>query len=182
VSTDVDLQTRVVLDLADEPTPDPATVTPDGRRLERLIEGVRVRPAIVQSDERGSVTEMFNPAWDFSDEPLVYAYTTTIRPGQKKGWVVHHEQSDRLFYDNGAAKIVLYDAREGSPTKGLVNEIFLGAANRALLLIPPGVVHAVVNIGETELRFVNMPTRPYDHARPDKSRLPADTPAIPYQL
>jgi dTDP-4-dehydrorhamnose 3,5-epimerase len=77
---------------------------------------------------------------------------------------------------------VLYDAREGSATNGLVNEVFLGSANRGLLLIPPGIVHAVVNIGEDELRFVNLPTRPYDHERPDKARLPADTAAIPYEL
>ena len=170
------------LDIAEAPVLDTPTVTADGRRLETMIDGVRVRPAVVQSDERGSLTEMFNPAWDFSDEPLVYAYITTVRRAAKRGWVVHYEQADRLFFDNGAAKIVLYDARRDSPTKGLVNELFLGSANRALLLIPPGVVHAVVNIGEDELRFVNMPTRPYHHDRPDKARLPADSAAIPYEL
>ena len=171
-----------VLDIATEPAPDAPTVTPDGRRLETLIEGVRVRPAIVQSDERGSVTEVYSPAWGLSDEPLVYVYATTIRAGRKKGWVVHYEQTDRLFFDSGAAKIVLYDARRGSATHGLVNEVFLGTANRGLLLIPPGVIHAVVNIGAEELRFLNMPTRPYRHDKPDKSRLPADTHAIPYEL
>jgi hypothetical protein len=40
----------------------------------------------------------------------------------------------------------------------------------------------VVNVGPTELRFVNVPTEPYRHERPDKYRLPADTSAIPYQL
>jgi dTDP-4-dehydrorhamnose 3,5-epimerase len=171
-----------VLDLAAEPTPDVPTVTPDGRRIEILIDGVRLRPAVVQSDERGSVTEIYSPAWGLSEEPLVYAYATTIRPGQKKGWVVHYEQTDRLFFDIGAAKIVLYDARRGSATHGLVNEVFLGSENRGLLLIPPGVIHGVVNIGAEELRFLNMPTRAYRHDSPDKSRLPADTDAIPYEL
>ncbi|MEA2349698.1 MAG: hypothetical protein QOG86_639, partial [Thermoleophilaceae bacterium] len=39
-----------------------------------------------------------------------------------------------------------------------------------------------VNVGPTELRYVNMPTQPYRHERPDKQRLPADTSAIPYDL
>jgi dTDP-4-dehydrorhamnose 3,5-epimerase len=58
----------------------------------------------------------------------------------------------------------------------------MGAANRGLLTIPAGVVHAVVNVGTDEVRFVNMPTRPYDHERPDKFRPPPDTSEIPYRL
>src|SRR4051812_39029945 len=171
---------RPRLDMPIAPVADRPTVTPEGERIEERIEDVRVRPAIVQSDERGSVTEIYSESWDFSDDPLVYVYQTTIRVGQKKGWVVHYDQADRLFFENGAVKVVLYDARAGSPTFGLVNELFFGSANRALLLIPAGVFHAVVNIGESELSFVNCPTRPYQHANPDKSRLPVDTDAIPY--
>lgn len=153
------------------PVPDPQTVTPGGERLGEIIDG-----------ERGSLTEIYNPAWDLADEPLVYAYQATIHPGQKKGWVVHLEQADRLFFSNGAAKVVLYDARRSSPSHGLAQELFLGEVNRGLVKIPPGVVHAVVNVGPRELRFVNLPTRPYCHESPDKSRLPLDTDAIPYRL
>jgi dTDP-4-dehydrorhamnose 3,5-epimerase len=175
-----DATSRVTLDIAVEPTPDIPTVTPDGERLAPLIEGVVVRAAVVHSDGRGTLTEIFSPAWGWDDEPLVYVYQATIRPGQLKGWVVHLEQDDRLFFDDGTAKVVLYDARAGSPTKGMINELFLGAANRALLRIPAGVFHAVANVGDTELRFVNLPTQPYRHDRPDKARLPAGSSAIPY--
>jgi dTDP-4-dehydrorhamnose 3,5-epimerase len=173
---------RAEIDIAVQPQPDPPTVTPEGERLEQLIDGVRIRPAKVQSDERGTLTEILSEAWDFTDEPLVYVYQTTIRVGKTKGWVIHFEQDDRLFFDNGAVKVVLYDARAGSPTHGMLNELFFGSANRGLLRIPAGVFHAVGNTGESEVRFVNMPTRPYRHERPDKARLPADTGAIPYRL
>ena len=173
---------RPELDLAIAPLDDVSTVTPEGERIEQRIEGVRVRPAVVHSDERGSVTEIYSESWDFSDDPLVYVYQVTIRVGQTKGWVVHFEQDDRMFFDDGAVKVVLYDARKPSSTFGLVNELFFGSANRALLRIPVGVFHAVVNIGESEARFVNCPTRPYRHANPDKARLPLDTDAIPYRL
>jgi dTDP-4-dehydrorhamnose 3,5-epimerase len=163
-------------------TPEPQTVTPAGERLDRSIDGVRLRPAITHSDERGSLTEIDDPGWGFTDEPVVYVYEARIHPGQKKGWIVHFEQDDRLFFSVGSAKVVLYDARTGSPTQGLVQELFLGSVNRGLLRIPAGVVHAVVNVGPDEVRFVNLPTRPYRHERPDKLRFPLDTDAIPYEL
>jgi dTDP-4-dehydrorhamnose 3,5-epimerase len=180
--TETDAQRPVEIDVALQPVPDRQTVTPQGERLSKSIDGVLVRPAVTQSDERGSVTEAYNPDWGFTDEPLVYVYETTIHPGQKKGWIVHFEQDDRLFFSNGAAKVVLYDARPTSPTHGLVQELFFGEVGRGLLRIPAGVFHAVVNVGGAELRFVNMPTRPYRHERPDKYRLSTDTAAIPYSL
>ena len=170
------------LDLPGGGIPDPQTVTPAGERLDEFIDGVRLRSPITHSDERGSLTEVFDPAWGFSDDPVVYVYEARIHPGQKKGWVVHGEQDDRLYFRVGSAKVVLYDARSSSPTRGLVQELFVGAANPALVRIPAGVVHAVVNVGPDEVMFVNMPTRPYRHERPDKIRFPSDTDAIPYDL
>jgi dTDP-4-dehydrorhamnose 3,5-epimerase len=140
----------VELDIAVTPLADVPTVTPEGDRLAPRIEGVLLRAATVHSDERGSLTEILNPAWRFTEEPIVYVYQATIRPGQKKGWVVHREQDDRLFFDDGTAKVVLYDARAASPTKGMINELFLGSANWALLRVPAGVFHAVVNVGASE--------------------------------
>ena len=174
--------TDVEIDAALPTVPEEQTVTPEGERLERFIDGVQLRKAVTHSDERGTLTEVYDPAWGFTEDPLVYVYQATIHPGQKKGWVVHLEQDDRLFFSNGAAKIVLYDARPSSPTHGLIQEVFLGEVNRGLLRIPAGVVHAVVNIGPSELRFVNMPSRPYRHEQPDKRRVLADTGSIPYEL
>jgi dTDP-4-dehydrorhamnose 3,5-epimerase len=170
------------LDVPVTPIPDPPTVTPSGERLAPVIDGVITRRVVVQSDERGSVSEIFNPAWGFTSEPIVYVYETTIHPRQKKAWIVHREQDDRLFFNQGAAKVVLYDARVGSPTKGLVSELFVGAANQTLLRIPAGVFHGVVNVGPDPVRFINLPTRPYRHDNPDKLRLPADSEAIPYRI
>ncbi|HKP91364.1 MAG TPA: dTDP-4-dehydrorhamnose 3,5-epimerase family protein [Thermoleophilaceae bacterium] len=163
-------------------SPEPQTVTPEGERLDEFIDGVSLRPAITHSDERGSLTEIYDPAWGFTDEPLVYVYESRIHPGQKKAWIVHFEQDDRLFFSVGSAKVVLYDARTDSPTQGQVQELFLGTVNRGLLRIPAGVVHGIVNIGPDEVRFVNMPTRAYRHEQPDKLRFAADTDAIPYEL
>ena len=157
-------------------------MTPDGTRVQALIDGVRLRPAVTQVDERGTLCEIYDPGWGFTDEPLVYVYQTTVEPGQAKGWMLHRLQDDRLFFSSGRAKVVLFDERDGSPTHGLINEHYFSDHRRGLLRIPAGVWHAVQNIGQTEVVFVNCPTRPYNHADPDKYRLPLNTPAIPYRL
>ncbi len=164
------------------PKKDVQTVTPTGESVAPRINGVQVRLAVTIPDERGEICEMYSPAWGLSDEPLVYVYQVVIRPYQIKGWTVHQLQSDRLFFSSGAAKIVLYDNRADSPTHKMVNEIFLTERNRGLVVIPPGVYHVVQNVGDTEVVFINMPTRPYDHADPDKYRLPLNNDLIPYRF
>lgn len=161
---------------------DPQTVTPEGEPVAPRIAGVKVRPAVTHPDERGELCEVFNPAWGFHDEPLVYVYQVGIRPHKIKGWVVHREQDDRLFISLGTVKIVLYDDRADSPTHGMINEIFLGERNRALITIPAGVFHAIQNVGDVDAVFINLPTRPFNHAKPDKLRLPLDTDQIPYRF
>jgi dTDP-4-dehydrorhamnose 3,5-epimerase len=137
---------------------------------------------VTQTDERGSLCEVYDERWGFTEEPVVYVYTVNVPPGQKRGWVVHADQDDRLFISRGAVKVVLYDARPESPTFQRLQEIYSGEFERTLLRIPAGVFHGVVNIGQVDVEFVNMPTRPYLHERPDKYRLPDDTDAIPYSL
>ena len=161
---------------------DAQSVTPDGELVQVPIDGVRVRPAITHLDERGSVCEIYDPAWGFTDEPLVYVYQTTIRPGQVKGWVLHLEQDDRLFFSLGDVKVVLFDVRVDSPTYESVNVLCFGESNRALVRIPRGVYHALQNVGRTDAVFVNSPTRAYRHEDPDKYRLPLDTDRIPYRF
>src|SRR6266545_173022 len=119
------------------------TVTEKSEPIADLIEGVVRRSSITHPDERGTLTEIFNPVWDFSDEPLVYVYQVTIRPGQIKGFVLHRAYSDRLFFSLGTSKVVLYDDREDSPTRGMLNELFFSEESRGHLVIPPNVWHAV---------------------------------------
>ncbi len=164
------------------PKKDVQTVTPDGKTVKRLIEGVVVRPAVTLPDERGTVCEVFNPAWGVHPDALVYVYQVTIRPGHVKGWVVHELQDDRIFVSSGTMRFVLFDNRLDSPTYGKINDICIGVENRALVIIPKGVFHAVQNVGIVDSLFVNMPTRAYDHANPDKRRLPLVNDLIPFSF
>lgn len=166
---------------SDVPRKDVQMATPEGARRE-LIDGVRIREARTIPDDRGTLCVAYDPRWGFSDEPMVYAYEVTLRPGAIKGWILHEGYDDRLFLAAGSVKWVLFDDRAGSPTRGLLTELFFDEHHRSLLRIPRGVWHAVQNIGGEDSRMVNFPTEPYDYESPDKVRLPIDTESIPYSF
>jgi len=61
--------------------PDASTVTPQGVRKSNRIDGVSLRRTVAHPDERGEVTEIFNPEWGIVPEPCVHVYQTMMRPG-----------------------------------------------------------------------------------------------------
>jgi dTDP-4-dehydrorhamnose 3,5-epimerase len=161
---------------------DTQTVTPRGERLAQLPEGAVLRDLITHTDERGTVCELYDPRWGVHPDPLVFAYTFSIRPGAAKGWGLHREHDDRYAFLAGELEVVLYDDREDSTTSGLEARLCLSALRRQLLTIPAGVWHAERNIGAVDAVVVNFPTIQYDHAKPDKYRLPLDTTELPVEL
>lgn len=161
---------------------DAASVDARGDPLAPLPHGVTFRESPTHVDERGWVSEIYSSAWDWHPDPLVFVYAFTVRPGRVKGWGMHRRHEDRYFLVHGHMKVVFYDAREGSPTSGMVSEVVLGPENRRLVNIPPGIWHANWNIGTDDVLVINCPTTPYDHAHPDKYRLPLDTDQIPYRF
>ncbi len=167
---------------ASKPTQRESTVKPDGTLKRRLIEGVQIRKLVTHLDPRGSVTELLDSRWDIATDPMVYTYFVSIRPGQVKGWIRHTHQCDRVAIILGSLQWVLYDGRPDSPTHGMVNDLTYGTADRALILVPPGVWHAVRNVAETDSFFVNQPTRVYTHEAPDKELLPLKNEIIPYRF
>lgn len=161
---------------------DGATVAAEGAPLRRLTHGVTLRRLITHTDDRGSLTELFDPRWGFHPDPLVFAYTFSIRPGVAKGWNLHRRHEDRYALLQGEMELILFDPRPDSPTCGETCRIVLAERDRCLVNVPTNVWHADRNIGTTDVVVVNFPTIQYDHADPDKWRLPLDTPLIPYRF
>ena len=88
-----------------------------------MIEGVRVKKLKVIPDERGRLMEMLR-----ADDDLFVkfgqVYMTTAYPGVVKGWHYHKKQIDNMVVIKGMMKVVLYDSRKDSKTRGEVNEFF----------------------------------------------------------
>jgi dTDP-4-dehydrorhamnose 3,5-epimerase len=145
-----------------------------------MIEGVKTKKLKVIPDERGRLMEMLR-----SDDELFITfgqvYLTTAYPGVVKGWHYHKKQTDNMVVAKGMMKIVLYDAREGSATKGEVNEFFMGIHNTILLQIPPFVFHGFKCIGEEEAMVINCPTETFNYEDPDEFRVDPHENDIPYE-
>lgn len=161
---------------------DKATVTPEGAPLRNLIHGVTIRKLITHTDERGTVTELFDPRWGFHPDPLLFVYTFTIRPNVVKGWNLHQGHEDRYAILQGEMELVLFDPREESPTYQQICRIVLSEKDRCIVNVPINVWHADHNIGDRDVIAINFPTVPYDHSAPDKWRLPINTPLIPHKF
>jgi dTDP-4-dehydrorhamnose 3,5-epimerase len=155
---------------------------PSGKPAARLTEGVVIRDLTTIADERGSLVELYDPRWNYHPDPLVFSYSFTIRPGYVKGWNLHKEHEDRYAILQGEMALVLFDLRPDSTTYGEVCKIILSERHRRLVNVPKLVWHADHNIGDKDVVVINYPTLPYDHANPDKYRLPIDTDLIPYSF
>ncbi|MFH1615452.1 MAG: dTDP-4-dehydrorhamnose 3,5-epimerase family protein [Planctomycetota bacterium] len=144
-----------------------------------LINGVAVRSAKVLPDERGRLGEIMR-ADDPWFEKFGQVYFTTTYPGVVKAWHYHKKQTDHLYIIKGTVKIALFDDRSDSPTKGRVNELYLGEHLPGLLRIPPGVQHGWMCISETEACIINIVSEMYDYTNPDELRTHPHDNHIPY--
>jgi dTDP-4-dehydrorhamnose 3,5-epimerase len=150
-------------------------------RIPDQIHGVDLRRLEPKADGRGNLIVMLSDRFGESYR-TPHAYLVTAAADSVRAWVIHKIQHDRLAFARGQVRVVLYDIRPDSPTYRRLNVIDVGEANKVLLTIPPFVVHGVQNLGQEDTFFVNLPTRAYDPARPDKARLPKDHPGIPYRF
>jgi len=89
-------------------------------------------------------------------------YFSTIYPSVVKGWHIHQRMTLNYAVVSGMIKLVLYDDREDSPTRGEANELFIGEANYALVTIPPGVWNGFKGIGIGPAILANCATEPHD--------------------
>ncbi|MEW6614428.1 MAG: dTDP-4-dehydrorhamnose 3,5-epimerase family protein [Thermodesulfobacteriota bacterium] len=142
-----------------------------------MIQGVTIKPLRKIPDERGSVMHMMRVD-DPEFEKFGEIYFSTVYPGVIKGWHIHKEMTLNYAVIYGMIKLVLYDERENSPTKGKIQEIFLGLNNYCLVKIPPLVWNGFKGIGTTISIVANLATIPH---RPDEiERLDPFNNHIPY--
>lgn len=144
-----------------------------------MINGVKIKRLKMIPDERGRLMELLR-----SDDDIFVrfgqVYMTTAYPGVVKGWHYHKKQIDNFVVVQGMMKIVLYDNRPDSPTRGEINEFFMGDYNPMLLSIPNLVIHGFKCISQNEAIVINCPTEVYDYNNPDEYRIDPHTNDIPY--
>lgn len=142
-----------------------------------MIDGVRLVPLKQIPDERGKIMHMLR-----ADEPhfeqFGEIYFSVVYPGVVKAWHIHKEMTLNYAVISGMIKLVLYDSREDSPTKGEIQELFIGEDNYVLVKIPHGVYNGFEGIGTRPAIVANCATIPH---RPDEiARLDPFKNDIPY--
>lgn len=142
-----------------------------------MIDGVIVKPLRRIPDERGAIFHMLKRT-DPEFEEFGEIYFSVANPGAIKGWHLHEVMTLNYAVVSGMIKLVLYDQREGSPTHGEVQEIFMGDLNYVLVRVPPGVVNGFKGISVAPAIVANCATHPHDPA--EISRIDPFTKDIPY--
>src|SRR5258708_20881004 len=159
---------------------DSQLVTKEWQFIQHPIDGVSLHEVLHVPRDHGVITETYRPEWDPSGLPIVHVYQSRLYPGAIGAWSCHAKTIDRLFVNHGHLKLVLYDGRADSPTRGRVIELHAGDARPAFVHIPIGVWHGVQNVGPSDALMLNYPSRAYQHDNPAPSRLPWDSNEIPY--
>lgn len=146
-----------------------------------LIEGVKVQALQLWPDDRGFFLEVqriglglaahFPPATSQVSTALTYA-------GSIKAFHYHLEQTDCWTPAIGMFQVALVDLREGSPTFGERNTLYVGQLRPWQILIPPGVGHGYKVIGEERAALIYMTDRFYNPK--DEGRIAYNDPGIHY--
>jgi dTDP-4-dehydrorhamnose 3,5-epimerase len=157
-------------------------VTPSWDVALDLIDGVRTRDVRNIVTANGVTTEVFREDWGIAADAVQQVIHVSLRAGAISAWHMHERKTDHLMAVGGHLRAVLYDDREGSPTRGKLNVLHLSIARPTLVVIPPGVWHGIQNLHDGESTFVNFFDLQYDYADPDDWRLPPDTSEIPYRF
>lgn len=142
------------------------------------IEGVLIQELAQIDTAGGPVLHMLR-----GDGPLFRGfgeiYFSEVMPGAVKAWKRHRLQTQHFAAPGGLIEVVIYDDREHSPTRGVVESHLLGRPDHyRLLRIPPLLWYGFTARGDTPGLLANCADIP--HSPDESERLPMDSPLIPY--
>jgi dTDP-4-dehydrorhamnose 3,5-epimerase len=142
-----------------------------------MIDGVLIHPLRQIPDERGKVMHMLRRDDPFFEQ-FGEIYFSVVYPGAIKAWHLHKKMTLNYAVVVGMIKLVLYDDRAGSGTRGQLMEVFVGQDDYKLVTIPPMIWNGFKGIGSVAAIVANCATEPHD---PDEIvRLDPLDASIPY--
>jgi len=126
-----------------------------------MIEGVLIHRLSQIPDERGKIMHMLR-CDDAHFEQFGEIYFSVVYPGAIKGWHLHKKMTLNYAVVSGTIKLVLYDDRYDSLTRGELMELFIGDANYVLVTVPPEVWNGFKGVGVAPGIVANCATIPHD--------------------
>lgn len=142
-----------------------------------MINGVQVSPLRQIHDERGKVMHMLR-----SDSPIFKEfgeiYFSSVHPGAVKAWHRHKQMTLNYAVILGNLKLVLFDDRPDSSTRGVTQELYMSPENYILVTVPPMIWNGFKAVGNTTSILANCATMP--HAADEIDRIDPDSGLIGY--
>lgn len=142
------------------------------------IHDVQVSPLRRIADERGAVFHMLR-----EDDPVFVRfgeiYFSLVYPGVVKGWHAHKRMTLNYAVPVGMVKLVCYDDRPGSSTRGVLQELHVGELSYALVTVPPLIWNGFKCEGDRPALVANCASHPHDRGEierqdPFASEIPYD--------
>ncbi len=128
-----------------------------------MIEGVVISPLKQLHDERGKVMHMLRSS-DTVFQKFGEIYFSYTYPNVVKAWHLHKEMTLNYAVIQGRIKLVLFDDRANSKTKGKLQEIYLSTENYFLVTVPPLIWNGFKAIGGQSALLANCATHAHsDH-------------------
>tara|TARA_Y100000992_G_scaffold161212_1_gene107972 strand:+ start:577 stop:1020 length:444 start_codon:yes stop_codon:yes gene_type:complete len=125
------------------------------------IKDVIITKLKIIKDERGSVMHMMrNDSNIFKSFGEIYF--STIFKNSIKAWHLHQEATLNYACVKGRVKLVLFDDRTQSSSKGVYEEIILSPQNYFLITIPSNIWNGFKGLDEDESIIANCLNLPHN--------------------
>lgn len=142
-----------------------------------MIDGVTVKPLTIQSHAFGSTYQML-ASHEIEFKGFGELYFSLVYPNIIKGWHLHQKMILNYTVIIGKIRLVLFDSREESKTKGEVMELLLGDNNYSLVQVPNLIWTGFKGLGTPHSIVANCSTIP--HFENEIVRLDPFSTNIPY--
>jgi len=142
------------------------------------IDGVIIQPLRQINDGRGAVLHMLR-----KDSPVFNrfgeVYFSEVRPNAVKAWKRHREMTQYLTVPTGKIRLVIYDDRSNSETKGNMIEFIIGRPDAYhLICIPPLLWYGFQGVSKMPAIVANCTD--IQHDPEEVERLDSSTSQIPF--
>jgi dTDP-4-dehydrorhamnose 3,5-epimerase len=135
-----------------------------------MIKDIKITPLKIISDDRGSVMHMLR-----NDSPIFKSfgeiYFSTIKKNSIKAWHLHKNSTLNYVCISGEVKLVLFDDRKESSTKGVVQELILSPKNYFLVTIPPNIWNGFKGLNEPTSIIANCLDLPHDENEMERKNI-----------
>ena len=125
------------------------------------IEGVVITELKIIRDERGQVMHMMRNDSDVF-KSFGEIYFSTIFEDKIKAWHLHKEATLNYACISGEVRLVLYDDREESKSKGEYEDIILSPKKYFLITIPPNIWNGFKGLAKGESIIANCLNLPHN--------------------